>query len=69
MNTIARNVGSAFGGQVAGVIIAAHVIASGLPADRASRSRSCSARCGALVAAASVLLIPGRVREPVASAA
>ena len=33
MNTIARNIGAALGGQVAGSIVAGHVLATGLPAD------------------------------------
>ena len=41
VNTIIRNIGSAIGAQVAGVIIASHVIATGLSRTPASRSRSC----------------------------
>jgi EmrB/QacA subfamily drug resistance transporter len=68
VNTIIRNIGSAIGAQVAGVIIASHVIATGVEDSGFTLAFLLSA-VGALVAAASVLLIPGRVREPVASAA
>ena len=68
VNTIIRNIGSAIGAQVAGVIIASHVIATGVE-DAGFTLAFLLGAVGALVAAASVLLIPGRVREPVASAA
>jgi EmrB/QacA subfamily drug resistance transporter len=68
VNTIIRNIGSAIGAQVAGVIIASHVIATGVEDSGFTLAFLLSA-VGALIAAASVLLIPGRVREPVASAA
>ena len=35
-----RNIGSAVGAQVAGTIIAANVLATGLPENAGSRSRS-----------------------------
>ena len=69
MNTIIRNIGSAIGAQVAGVIIASHVIATGCSRTAGFTLAFLLSAVGALVAAASVLLIPGRVREPVASAA
>jgi EmrB/QacA subfamily drug resistance transporter len=68
VNTIIRNIGSAVGAQVAGVIIASHVIATGVEDSGFTLAFVLSA-VGALVAAASVLLIPGRVREPLPSAA
>lgn len=66
VNTIIRNIGSAVGAQVAGVIIASHVIATGV-ADSGFTLAFVLSAVGALVAAASVLLIPGRTREPVLS--
>ncbi|MDA0184792.1 MFS transporter [Solirubrobacter phytolaccae] len=59
VNTIIRNVGSAVGAQIAGVIIASHVIATGVEDSGFTLAFILSAG-GALVAAASVLLIPGR---------
>ncbi|MDA0173913.1 MFS transporter [Solirubrobacter taibaiensis] len=61
VNTIIRNIGSAIGAQVAGVIIASHVIATGV-ADSGFTLAFVLSAVGALVAAASVLLIPGRTR-------
>lgn len=62
VNTIIRNIGSAVGAQVAGVIIASHVIATGVEDSGFTLAFVLSA-AGALVAAASVLLIPGRRGE------
>jgi hypothetical protein len=39
-NTVMRNIWSAVGAQVAGTIIAANVLATGLPENAGSRSRS-----------------------------
>ena len=61
VNTIIRNIGSAIGAQVAGVIIASHVIATGVE-DAGFTLAFLLGAVGALVAAASVLLIPGRTR-------
>ena len=61
VNTIVRNVGSAVGAQVGGTIIASHVLASGLPADSGFTIAFLISAFGALVAAGSVLLIPGRL--------
>ena len=76
-NTVMRNIGSAIGAQVAGSIIATHVLANGLPDDAGFELAFLVSAIGAAVAALSVLLIPGRVRraatgrhaEPAASAA
>lgn len=62
VNTIMRNIGSAVGAQVAGTMVATHVLASGLPADEGFRIAFLIGAIGAVVAAASVLLIPGRPR-------
>ena len=62
VNTIIRNIGSAIGAQVAGVIIASHVIATGGVEDAGFTLAFLLGAVGALVAAASVLLIPGRTR-------
>jgi MFS family permease len=60
VNTIMRNVGSAVGAQVGGSLIASHVLASGLPQDAGFEIAFLISAAGAIVAAASVLLIPGR---------
>lgn len=60
VNTIMRNVGAAIGSQVAGVMLAGHVLASGLPADEGFEYAFLVGAAGSLVAAAAVLLIPGR---------
>ena len=62
VNTIIRNIGSAIGAQVAGVIIASHVIATGGVEDAGFTLAFLLGAVGAFVAAASVLLIPGRTR-------
>lgn len=59
-NTVMRNIGSAVGAQVAGTVIAGHVLANGLPADEGFTIAFLIGTIGALVAAVSVLLIPGR---------
>jgi EmrB/QacA subfamily drug resistance transporter len=63
VNTIMRNIGSAIGAQIAGTIIAAHVLASGLPQNAGFEIAFLISAAGAIVAALSVLLIPGRDRE------
>ena len=55
-----RNIGSAVGAQVAGTIIATQVLASGLPADAGFTIAFLVSAIGAVIAALSVLLIPGR---------
>jgi len=59
-NTVMRNIGSAVGAQVAGSLIAAHVLATGLPADSGFTIAFLVGAGSAVVAALSVLLIPGR---------
>jgi EmrB/QacA subfamily drug resistance transporter len=59
-NTVMRNIGSAVGAQVAGTIVATHVLAGGLPADVGFTISFFVGAFGAVVAALSVLLIPGR---------
>jgi MFS family permease len=66
-NTVIRNIGAAVGAQVSGTIIAGHVLASGLPSDEGYRIAFLVGCAGAVVAAVSVLFIPGRIRAPVAS--
>jgi EmrB/QacA subfamily drug resistance transporter len=63
VNTIMRNIGSAVGAQVAGSIIASHVLPSGLPQSAGFEIAFLISAVGAIVAAAAVLLIPGRGRE------
>ena len=60
VNTIMRNIGSAVGAQVAGTMIATHVLASGLPADEGFTIAFLIGAIGAVVAAVSILFIPGR---------
>ena len=60
VNTIMRNVGSAIGAQLAGTMIATHVLASGLPEDSGFMLAFLIGAIGAFVAALCVLLIPGR---------
>jgi EmrB/QacA subfamily drug resistance transporter len=62
-NTVVRNIGSAVGAQVAGSVIASHVLAGGLPADAGYTLAFLIGAIGAAVAAVSVLFIPGGVRE------
>src|SRR6266498_2395556 len=66
VNTVMRNIGSAVGAQVAGTIIATQVLASGLPADAGFTIAFLVSAIGAVIAALSVLLIPGRRSHPVA---
>jgi EmrB/QacA subfamily drug resistance transporter len=66
VNTIMRNIGSAVGAQAAGSIIATHVLASGLPAGAGFEIAFLISAAGAIVAALSVLLIPGRGSESAA---
>jgi len=64
VNTIMRNIGSAVGAQIAGSLIATHILASGLPQNAGFEIAFLISAAGAIVAALSVLLIPGRSREP-----
>ncbi len=64
VNTIVRNIGSAIGAQIGGTVIASHVLAGGLPADSGFTIAFLISAIGALVAAGSVLLIPGRLGGP-----
>jgi EmrB/QacA subfamily drug resistance transporter len=66
-NTVIRNIGAAVGAQVAGTIIAGNILASGLPADEGYRIAFLVGCAGAVVAAISVLFIPGRMRAPAAA--
>jgi EmrB/QacA subfamily drug resistance transporter len=63
-NTVIRNIGAAIGAQVAGSIIAGHILASGQPADVGYEVAFLIGAVGAAIAALSVLLIPGRVAAP-----
>jgi EmrB/QacA subfamily drug resistance transporter len=62
-NTVVRNVGSAVGAQIAGTVIASHVLANGLPTDEGFTIAFLIGMTGALIAAVSVLFIPGRVSD------
>jgi predicted MFS family arabinose efflux permease len=64
VNTIMRNIGSAIGAQIAGSLIATHILASGLPQNAGFEIAFLISAAGAIVAALSVLLIPGHSREP-----
>jgi hypothetical protein len=74
-----RNIDSAVGSQIAGIVVAGHILASGLPADEGFTIAFLIGATGALLGAISVLFIPGRAgaagthahahREPVTSAA
>jgi EmrB/QacA subfamily drug resistance transporter len=64
VNTIMRNIGSAVGAQIAGTIIATHVLGNGLPEGAGFEIAFLISAAGAIVAALAVLLIPGRRREP-----
>jgi EmrB/QacA subfamily drug resistance transporter len=66
VNTIMRNVGSAIGAQIAGSLIATHVLASGLPENAGFEIAFLISAAGAIVAALCVLLIPARRRESAA---
>jgi MFS family permease len=63
-NTVIRNIGAAVGAQVAGTVVAGHILASGLPADEGYKIAFLIGCAGAVVAALSVLFIPGRVAAP-----
>jgi EmrB/QacA subfamily drug resistance transporter len=58
VNTIARNIGASLGGQVAASIVAGHVLASGLPADRGFELAFLISAGVALLAGACGALIP-----------
>jgi EmrB/QacA subfamily drug resistance transporter len=60
VNTVMRNIGSAVGAQIAGTIIATHVLASGLTANAGFTIAFLVSAIGAVIAGLSVLLIPGR---------
>jgi hypothetical protein len=64
VNTIVRNTGSAIGAQIAGSLIATHVLANGLPENSGFEIAFLISAAGAIIAALSVLLIPGRGSEP-----
>jgi MFS family permease len=68
-NTVMRNIGSAVGAQVAGSVIAAHVLPTGVPGDAGFTIAFLVGAAGATVAALSVLFIPGRERPAAAAAA
>jgi MFS family permease len=68
VNTVMRNIGSSLGAQVAGTIIATHVLGNGLPDNAGFKIAFLISAAGAVIAAISVLLIPGgRQRRPAAS--
>jgi EmrB/QacA subfamily drug resistance transporter len=58
VNTIARNVGAALGGQVAASIVASHVLAGGMPANRGFELAFLMSAGVALLAGVCGLLIP-----------
>ena len=58
VNTIARNVGAALGGQVAASIVASHVLAGGMPANRGFELAFLMSAGIALLAGVCGLLIP-----------
>ena len=66
VNTVMRNIGSAVGAQVAGTIIATHVLASGLTANTGFTIAFLVSAIGAVIAGLSVLLIPGRCQQSAA---
>jgi MFS family permease len=66
VNTIMRNIGSAIGAQIAGSIIATHVLPGGLFQNTGFEIAFLISAAGAIVAALSVLLIPGRGTESAA---
>jgi EmrB/QacA subfamily drug resistance transporter len=73
VNTIARNVGAALGGQVAASIVASHVLADGVPANRGFELAFLMSAGIALLAGICGLLIPtpgnrGRLGMRVATA-
>jgi MFS family permease len=66
-NTVIRNIGAAVGAQVSGTVVAGHILAGGLPADEGYRIAFLIGCAGAVVAAISVLFIPGRARSSIAT--
>jgi EmrB/QacA subfamily drug resistance transporter len=62
VNTIARNIGASLGGQVSASIVASHVLAGGLPADRGFELAFLISAGVALLAGACGALIPVPVR-------
>jgi MFS family permease len=69
VNTVMRNIGSSLGAQVAGTIIATHVLGNGLPQNAGFKIAFLISAAGAAIAAISVLFIPGaRRRQPAAEA-
>ena len=67
VNTVMRNIGSSLGAQVAGTIIATHVLGNGLPENAGFKIAFLISAAGAVIAAISVLLIPdGHKRRPAA---
>jgi MFS family permease len=62
-NAVVRNIGSAVGAQIAGTVIAGHVLANGLPTNEGFTIAFLIGTAGAVIAAVSVLFIPGRVSE------
>ena len=58
VNTIARNIGASLGGQVAASIVAAHMLADGLPTDRGFELAFLSGAAITLLAGLCSLLIP-----------
>jgi MFS family permease len=63
VNTVMRNIGSSVGAQVAGTIIATHVLGNGLPDNAGFKIAFLISAVGAVIAAISVLLIPGAHRS------
>jgi predicted MFS family arabinose efflux permease len=66
VNTIMRNVGAAIGSQLAGTVIATHMLASGLPENRGFELAFLIGAVGAVVASLCVLLIPSAPRRSAA---
>ncbi|MCA1689403.1 MAG: MFS transporter, partial [Actinobacteria bacterium] len=62
-NAVVRNIGSAVGAQIAGTVIASHVLANGLPTNEGFTIAFLIGTAGAVIAAVSVLFIPGRVSD------
>jgi EmrB/QacA subfamily drug resistance transporter len=67
VNTIMRNIGGAVGSQLAGSIIATHVLGNGLFDNAGFQLAFLAGSAGAIVAALFVLLIPGRPNQPAAA--
>lgn len=62
MNTIMRTIGGAIGGQAAASIVAAHVTASGAPAESGYTIAFAMSAVGVGLAVCATLAIPGRLR-------